>query len=123
MEMTLETIIQMQTMAKDAVYEAAKTMIRAEAVVILTQTGNVYCHCASWEDRAATEDRIVAELAEKKDTAVSLVAFMWKEGLSEGMVHAPVSLQKKLLALNEANRQTWLYMPTVQTIRTVLSME
>ncbi len=112
MELTVQTVNRMIDQACQTLETSPKTEM-SQAVVILTRAGNSYCFHNTLEDLPAEEDRIVAALEEKNDTAVLCLIAVWRKG---GVDVVSYGLREKLIALNDANREAWMPMLTVRTV-------
>ena len=104
MKMSTETLNKLLSMARETLDASLKNN-RSQAIVILTQIGNIYCFYAPWEEYCATEDQIVTILAEKNDTAVAAVLGMWEDGCVDVVSY---KLREKLVTLDERNREALL---------------
>lgn len=101
-----EPLIKLLTLAEETLANSPKTHM-SQAIVFLTQAGNTYCFYTPLDNYSATEDQIVAILAEKNDTAINSLVAMWENGSIDIVSH---SLRKKLIALNESNQNAWMFL-------------
>ena len=107
--MNAEVLSQLLNYARETLEASPKTPF-SQAIVLKTVKGNTYSfYMPSFAEQpeafGAMEDRIVATLRDREDTAAACLLAMW----ADGSVDLPsYSFREKLIALDPRNREALL---------------